>query len=172
VFRPSHGADEVKEILSVRGYLSARLKSAQPWIGSMSVSDGSGSRTLKLEALWIFKEEIRKAGFIAEFEAHISQPFGLPLHKHRGQIEVDDTSVSLVEGDNRRTIQKSVISGLQVSYDDNFGQFSDSRGTNAPMRFSFGDEEVYIFTKEAETGFWEGKNTTLSQAMGASRTYP
>jgi hypothetical protein len=72
----------------------------------MSVSDGPGSRTLKFEALWIFKEEIKKAGFIAEFEAHISQPLGMPLHKHRGHIEVDDTSVSLVERDTRKTIQK------------------------------------------------------------------
>ncbi|MDA4113878.1 MAG: hypothetical protein OK474_07515 [Thaumarchaeota archaeon] len=130
----------------------------------MSVSGGPGPRTLKIEALWIFKEEIKKAGFIAEFEAHISQPFGLPLHKHRGHIEVDDTSVSLVEGDNRKTIQKSEISGLQVSYDENFGQFKDSRGMDPPMHFSFGDEEVYIFTKGTE--FWQGANAALSEAIG------
>lgn len=52
-----------------------------------------------------------------------------------------------------------------MSYDDNFGQFSDSRGMNPPMRFSFGGDEVYIFTKGVELGFWQGMNTALFEAI-------
>ena len=87
------------------------------------------------------------------------------MHKHRGHIEVDDTSVALIEGDNRKPIQKSEISGLQVSYDDHFQRFRDSRGMLPPMHFSFGDDAVYIFTKGTQLGFWQGENTALSEAI-------
>jgi hypothetical protein len=131
----------------------------------MSKSDESGSQTMKFDALWIFKEEIKKAGFIAELEAHTSQPIGLPLHKHHGHIEVDDTSVVLTEGDSRKLIQKSEITGLQVSYDDDFQRIRDSRGMIPPMHFSFGDDAAYIFTKGTRFGFWQGENTALSEAI-------
>ena len=107
---------------------------------------------------------------MAELEALVSLPLGRPLHRHHGHIEVDDTSVTLIEGDNRKTIQKSEISGPQVSYDDHF-TIADSNFTIAdskdspPMHFSFGNDEVYIFTEGARLGFWQGENAALSEAI-------
>jgi hypothetical protein len=121
-------------------------------------------RTLRLEALWIFKDEIRKVGLGQQVEALTSQPFGKPLHNHQGYIEVDDATVTLIEGGDRRRIGKSEIAGLQVSFDRNFTQ-ADTRGISPPMHFSFGVNEVYIFTKGERFKFWQGKDTALSKAI-------
>lgn len=131
----------------------------------MVVSGEPASETLRLEALWIFREEVKKAGFLAEWEAHTSQPLGMPLHKHEGYIEVDKKSVALVEGNNRIEIPKSEISNLQVGFDKDFKRLRDSRGLDEPMHFSFGNEAVYIFTRGSNSAFWRGKNTTLFEAI-------
>jgi hypothetical protein len=130
--------------------------------------EAPGSRTLRFEALWIFKEEIERAGVIAEVEAHTSQPIGKPLHKHEGHIEVDDTSVRLIEGEYKSSVEKSEISGLQVSYDQSFQRLRDSRGALPPMHFSFGGDQVYLFTRKSRLDGWQGQNEDLFKAIAGT----
>ena len=131
----------------------------------MVVSGEPAPGTLRLEAMWIFRGEVKKAGLLAEWDAHTSQPLGRPLHKHEGYIEADEKSVALVEGTNRKEIPKSEIRNLRVGFDKDFRRLRDSRGLDKPMHFSFGDEAVYIFTRCPGSVFWRGKNTTLFDAI-------
>lgn len=142
----------------------------------MGASGEPASGTLRFEALWIFREEAKKAGFSAELDAHTSQPLGRPLHKHEGYIEVDEKSVALIEADNRKEIPKSEISnlrvGLRVGFDKDFRRLRDTRRLDKPMHFSFGDEAVYVFTRDPDSVFWRGKNTTLFEAISLGPSFP
>jgi len=131
----------------------------------MAVSGETPSQRLRILALWIFKDEIANPGPGARFAAHVSQPMGSPLHKHEGFLEVDSESVTLEEGENNRVIPKSEVRDLQVGFDKNFRQFRDSRGPFPPMHFTFGDDQVYIFTRGSRFGYWQGKNAALSEAI-------
>ena len=131
----------------------------------MVVSGESASGTLRFEALWIFREEVKRAGFSAEWDAHTSQPLGRPLHKHEGYVEAGEESVVLVEGDNKTEIPKSEIRNLRVSFDSDFRRSKDSRGLEKPMHFSFGDEVVYIFTRGPGSAFWRGENAALLEVI-------
>ena len=131
---------------------------------------------MRILALWIYRDEIPRATNEQVWSAHTSQPIGEPLHNHKGFIEVTPTSVVFEEisptlavfdeKEDRKEISKSEIKDLQVSYDDNFRQWRDSRGADPPMHFSFGSDEVYIFTLGEHWGYWQGKNTALAQALG------
>lgn len=131
----------------------------------MVASGEPASGTLRFEALWIFREEVKRAGFSAEWDAHTSQPLGRPLHKHEGYIEVGEEAAALVEGGNRTEIPKSEIRNLRVGFDKDFRRLKDSRGVDGPMHFSFSDEVVYIFTRSPGSTFWRGENIALFDAI-------
>jgi hypothetical protein len=135
----------------------------------MAASGRTAPKRLRILALWIYRDEIKNVGSAEVWSVHASQPVGGPLHKHEGFLEVDEDPVILEEGENKRVIPKSEIRDLQVSYDKNFRQFRDSRGMLPPMHFSFGDDEVYIFTLGSRFGYWQGKNTALSDAIGGQQ---
>jgi len=128
-------------------------------------------QSLRILALWIFRDELREVDSGELWAAHLSQPMGNPLHRHEGFLEVDGKSLTLEEKDDRKEIPLSEIEDLQVSFDENFRQFKDSRGLLPPMHFSFGNDAVYIFTRGSRFGYRQGKNTALSDALqGPSRS--
>ena len=133
---------------------------------AMAASSASAPSKMRILALWIYKDEIARAGSKEVWSAHTSQPIGSPLHEHEGFLEVTEDSVLLEEKGNTTEIPKSEIRDLLVGYDDNFRQFRDSRGTLPPMHFSFGNIQVYIFTLGEHWGYWQGKNTALAEAIG------
>lgn len=127
------------------------------------------SETQTFEAIWIFRDELKHPGLLDELEAHTSQPIGMPLHKHRGHISVDRSSVTLAEGEDLRRIPRSEISGIEISYDAYFRRLRDSRGLIPPMHFAFGDEAVYLFTRVSKSQAWLGTNAALREALTGSK---
>lgn len=105
-------------------------------------------RTNLFSALWIFKDEIPKAGMYEQWiSVHLSQPFGKPLHKHAGFIEVGDSRLIFYDQDMNEqfSVNKNKMNSLKVAYDQNFRRLKDSRGLIPPLQFGYDKTRIYLF---------------------------
>ena len=101
------------------------------------------------EAVWIFSDELAKIGIKQLAASHLSQPFGKPLHRHEGFIDVQkdmldfyDTKMNLVF-----SVKKADIRNVKVGYDRTFRRFKHSRGFVPPLHFQTKKKTIYLFVK-------------------------
>ena len=133
---------------------------------------GSGvndPRNQRILALWMFKDEIKEAtSDVWKVPQGTKVGIGTPVHKHEGFLEVADGVLTLFEGGNRKDIAISQIRDPRVGFDENFRRSEDSRGFLPPLHFSFGEEEVYIYTLGARFERWRGSNSALMDAIAGN----
>ena len=112
------------------------------------------------EAVWIFSNELKKMS-IKDFAAsHLSQPFGKPLHRHEGFIDMQKDSLDFYDNDMNLlfSVKKSEIRNIKVGYDDKFRRFKHSRGLLPPLHFQMKNRTIYLFVRSSGEIMFKGNN--------------
>jgi hypothetical protein len=135
--------------------------------------------TAVYEAIWAFGEDVldlrKKLG--EEFEAHTSQPLGIPLHKYEGQLSLEDEGISLV-GKNkdshkefRLVVPFGDVSDVYLGWDDVLRRWKDTRALIKPLRITFEDQgkkALYIYAKRVRARIYGKQNKTLYEKLKVS----
>jgi hypothetical protein len=133
------------------------------------------------EAIWAFGEDILdlRKNLREEFEAHTSQPLGIPLHKYEGQLSLEDEGISLIgkRKDSHEEFRLSVpfkdISDVFLGWDDVQRRWKDTRAYIKPLRITFenqGKKVLYIYAKRVGTKIriYGKENKALYERLNAS----
>lgn len=131
------------------------------------------------EAIWAFGEDIldlrKKLG--EEFEAHTSQPLGIPLHKYEGQLSLEDERISLVgkSKDSQKEFRLLVpfkdISDVYLGWDDVLRRWKDTRAHIRPLRITFenqGKKALYVYAKRVGAKIYGKENKALYGRLNTS----
>ena len=135
--------------------------------------------TAVYEAIWAFGEDIldlrKKLG--EEFEAHTSQPLGIPLHKYEGQLSLEDEGISLA-GRNKDSHKEFClvvpfgdVSDVYLGWDDVLRRWKDTRALIRPLRITFEDQgkkALYIYAKRVRARIYGKQNKTLYEKLKVS----
>jgi hypothetical protein len=131
------------------------------------------------EAIWAFEEDILdlRKKFGEEFEAHTSQPLGIPLHKYEGQLSLEDERISLVgkSKDSKEEFRLLVpfkdILGVYLGWDDVLRRWKDTRAYIRPLRITFenqGEKVLYVYAKRLGAKIYGKENKTLYGMLNTS----
>ena len=102
------------------------------------------------QILWIFSDEFESVSNAERWlSAHTSQPIGKPLHKHEGFLSISENSLRFYNNDMDLvfSIERGSIKELEVTYDETFKRFRDSRGFMPPLKIVLESNAIYLFTK-------------------------
>ncbi len=131
------------------------------------------------EAIWAFGEDILdlRKKFKEEFEAHTSQPLGIPLHNYEGQLSLEIERISLVgkSKDSHKEFRLLVpfkdISDVYLGWGDVQRRWKDTRALMRPLRITFenqGKKALYIYAKKVGAKTYGKENKTLAESLKAS----
>nr|MDO8081254.1 hypothetical protein [Candidatus Freyarchaeota archaeon] len=131
------------------------------------------------DAIWGFREDILEVrGRFKEhvWLAHLSQPMGIPLHKYKGKVTLDENKIAFSgrDKDTRQPIEfiipRQNISEVYLGWDDNVRRWRDTRALIKPLRITFRvDDEIrilYLYAKEEDTAVYGEENKKLYEELG------
>jgi hypothetical protein len=132
------------------------------------------------EAVWAFEEDtlgLRKS-LGEEFEAHTSQPLGIPLHKYEGQLTIESEGIAFVgtgkdaHEDGRLFVFFKNISDLYLGWDDVVRRWTETRALIKPLKLTIENEEkktLYIYAKKVGSKIYGKENKALYEKLKTLR---
>ncbi|MFQ5758614.1 MAG: hypothetical protein ACE5IF_02935 [Candidatus Bathyarchaeia archaeon] len=130
------------------------------------------------DAIWGFEEDILEVrGRFKEhvWLAHLSQPMGIPLHKYKGKVTLDEHKITFIGKDkdtqqpSEFTIPRQKILKAYLGWDDVIRRWKDTRAWIKPLRITFktdGESRVlYLYAKEESTAVYGGENRRLYEEL-------
>jgi hypothetical protein len=135
---------------------------------------------ITLDTIWAFEEdvlELRKS-FKESMVAHTSQPLGKPLHRHAGQIILEQDAL-IMSGKDVKTgapsevlIPRENILELFLGWDDILRRWKDTRAWIQPLRVKYDDNgktnSLYLYAKKTEGMVYGRENNTLYEKLKAA----
>jgi len=130
------------------------------------------------EAIWSFEEDFRalKNDLGLEFEAHITQPLGTPLHRYEGTISINDEGLSII-GEGKDAHEKfhfsmpvKAILDFYLGWDDVLKRWKDTRALIKPLRIKFENKEgktLYIYAKRVGARIYGRENKLICEKLSA-----
>lgn len=131
------------------------------------------------EAVWAFEEDISdlRKNLRGEFEAHTSQPLGIPLHKYEGQLSIEDDGIAFVDKskdaqeDGRLFVPFKDILDLYLGWDDVMRRWADTRALIKPLKLIIeneGKKTLYIYARKAGAKIYGKENKALYEKLKTS----
>lgn len=112
-----------------------------------------------------------------QFEAHTSQPLGIPLHKYEGKLSLENERISFVgkskelNEELRLLVPFKSILDVSLGWDDVQRRWKDTRALIRPLRITFeyqGRKTLYIYAKKVGARIYGKENKTLTENLKAS----
>jgi hypothetical protein len=135
---------------------------------------------LAYDAIWGFEEdisELRKDFKERIIKAHTSQPIGIPLHRYRGQLILDEDSILLSEKNKgtresfRMVIARHQIIGVFLGWDDVLRRWRDTRAWIRPLRLTFENQgepkTLYVYVKRHGRRPYGNENKELFEILSS-----
>ena len=115
------------------------------------------------DVIWGFKEDILEVrGRFKEhvWLAHLSQPMGIPLHKYKGKVTLNEHKIAFSGKDkdtqqpSEFTIPRQKILEPYLDWDDVLRRWKDTRAWIKPLRITFKTDEepgfcIYTLKRKA-----------------------
>jgi bifunctional DNA-binding transcriptional regulator/antitoxin component of YhaV-PrlF toxin-antitoxin module len=129
------------------------------------------------DAIWGFQEDILvlRKSLSKSINAHTSQPWGLPLHKYKGQLTIERDKIMLKGEDVDSNEETSLLFSLEevkdvyIGWDNTLRQWKDTRAWIRPLRISLQDREksktLYIYAKNTEAKVYGEENESILQML-------
>jgi antitoxin component of MazEF toxin-antitoxin module len=134
-------------------------------------------KVLVYDAIWGLQEDILKMrkGLRKSFVAHTSQPFGMPLHKYKGQLIIEREKVMLKGEDTDSNGPASLlfsqeeVSDIHMGWDNTLRRFKDTRGDIRPLRIVIKNRTetrtLYLYVKKPEAQIYGRENENILQIL-------
>lgn len=133
---------------------------------------------MTLDAIWAYEKdilELRNRFKENVWTAHVSQPWGIPLHRYKGQLILEEGEL-LLSGKDKDTgepyqtlIPMENITETFLGWDDTLRRWKDTRALIRPLRVKFEDNgksrTLYIYAKRIEGTIYGRENKKLREKM-------
>jgi len=128
------------------------------------------------DAIWGFQEDILRIrnSLSKNIRAHTSQPFGIPLHKYKGQLTIEREKVMLKGEDTESNKPASMLFSLEdvrdayLGWDNTLRRLKDTRawkGIDRPLRIIIKNgketKTLYIYAKKPEAQIYGRENENI-----------
>jgi len=128
------------------------------------------------EAIWAFSEDILdfRKKFKEHLKAQVSQPRGIPLHRYKGQISLEDDGLLLAgkDKDSHREFRLLVffkqIVDIYLGWDDVLRRWHDTRAWIRPLRVTFENHQkrvLYIYARKIGAKIYGRENKALYETL-------
>ena len=135
---------------------------------------------LAYDAIWGFEEdilELRKDFKEHIIKAHTSQPIGIPLHRYKGQLILNEKKIllSAKNKDTRESFRLVValdeIIGVFLGWDDVLRRWRDTKAWIRPLRLTFENQgepkTLYVYVKRHGRRPYGNENEELFEILSS-----